>query len=192
MSMDSDSDWEELAMDVVFAKSRRRERRERDAAAKAAVHVAPVRTRKKRKAEEHPRQPLNPDAPRGSKERWLWDHEHSPFWKYVNRRGVRVVGTRAYNKFRRKFRLPLTEVEKLVAEAQSVPAWTDKAAGCGNGRGHARIPLMLKVLAALRVLGKGLDYESVESEAHISLRAVSNSSFRLSSLGWLMSYTSAW
>ena len=34
----------------------------------------------------------------------------------MRRRGVRIVGTRAYNKFRRKFRLPLPMVELLVAD----------------------------------------------------------------------------
>ena len=92
----------------------------------------------------------------------------SPWWKLINRRGVRVEGSRAYCKFRKKFRLPLTEVEKLVAEAQSVKEFKDKPAGVGNGRGHARHPLLLKVLAALRCLAKGTDPDDLEEAAHIS------------------------
>ena len=83
-------------------------------------------------------------------------------------RGVREPGTRAYYKFRRKFRLPLTEVEKIVAEAQKVPEFKDKPAGVGHGRGHGRHPLLLKVLAVLRCLGKGVDVEEVEDGAQIS------------------------
>ena len=32
----------------------------------------------------------------------------------MRRRGVRIVGTRAYNKFRRKFRLPLPMVQQCA------------------------------------------------------------------------------
>ena len=99
--------------------------------------------------------PLNPEEPRGSLDRWRWNPAQSPWWKLLNRRGVRVVGSRAYNKFRRKFRMPLQLVEWLVAEAQKVPEFKDKPAGVGHGRGPPRHPLLIKVLAALRCLAKG-------------------------------------
>ena len=86
----------------------------------------------------------------------------------MRRRGVRIQGTRAYNEFRNKFRLPLTIVEKLVKDAQSVPEFKDKPHGPGNGRGPPRHPLLIKVLAALRVLAKGCDVEMLEDAAHIS------------------------
>ena len=91
----------------------------------------------------------------------------------MRRRGVRIVGTRAYNKFRRKFRLPLPMVEQLVAEAQHVKEFKDKPPGVGHGLGHAHHPLILKVLAALRCLGKGVHVEDVEDAAHISASDVS-------------------
>ena len=112
--------------------------------------------------------PANPDEPVGSRARWTFDPSLSPWWKLMRRPGVRIQGTRAYNKFRRKFRLPLTEVEKLVAEAQTVKQFKDKPPGPGNGRGHARHPLLIKVLAALRCLAKGVDVEDVEDAAYIS------------------------
>ena len=104
----------------------------------------------------------------GDRRRWRLDPDTSPWWKLINRKGVREKDTRAYNKFRRKFRLPLVEVEKLVEEAQSVPEFKDKPPGPGNGRGQPRHPLLIKVLAALRCLAKGVDVEDVEDAAHIS------------------------
>ena len=169
MESDSDEDhWDEVALDMVLHKSRRRRRRE--AAAKAAVEArwTRPRTRKKRKQEEAKRQPRNEDEAEGDLARWRLEPANSPWWKLVERAGVKDKGTRAYNKFRRKFRLPLVEVEKLVAEAQKVPKFKDKPAGPGNGRGPPRHPLLIKVLAALRCLGKGVDVEDVEDAAHIS------------------------
>ena len=71
-------------------------------------HCAPAtRARKKRKREEHKRSPVNEDEPPGKLSRWRFEPEKSPWWRLMERRGVRDVGTRNYLKFRRKFRLPL-------------------------------------------------------------------------------------
>ena len=127
------------------------------------------RARKERKKEEAPRMPRNVgDFPKGDIRLWRLDPATSPWWQLIKKPGVDVVGTRAYNAFRRKFRLPLIEVTKLVDAAQLVEQWTDKETGQGLGRGPARHPLMLKVLAALRCLGKGCDPESQEDGSHIS------------------------
>ena len=48
-------------------------------------------------------------------------------------------------------------VDKLVAEAQSDERFADKPPGYGRGRGPPRHPLLIKVLAALRCLAKGVD-----------------------------------
>ena len=40
--------------------------------------------------------------------------------------------------------------------------------GGGHGRGWPRHPLIMKVLAALRHLGKGDDFESLEDQCQIS------------------------
>ena len=136
---DGEDEWEAFAADVLSWKSRRSERRRRKA---AAAEAAPTeeRKRKQRAREQHKRQPLFPENPKGSKEQWRLQPENSPWWADINRRGVRVKHTRAYNKFRRKFRLPLVEVEKLVARAQSVAAWKDKPSGVGGmGVGQAAI-----------------------------------------------------
>ena len=139
---------------------------------RAATSSPEVRQRQPRKREEFKRRPLNPEEPAGSLARWRWDPDKSPWWRLMRRRGVRIVGTRAYNKFRRKFRLPLPMVELLVAEAQHVNEFKDKPPGVGQGRGHARHPLILKVLAALRCLGKGVGVEDVEDAAHISAQCL--------------------
>ena len=71
-------------------------------------------------------------------------------------------------RFRRKFRVPKAIVDGIVQRAQSVPKWTDKPAGPGHGRGGSRHPLVMKVLAALRRLAKGDDYESLEDASQLS------------------------
>ena len=135
----------------------------------AVAAAAPdTRQRKKRKRETAKRRPVSPEEPVGKVARWRFDPEKSPWWRLVRARGVRNEGTRAYNKFRKKFRLPLTTVEELVQEAQGVRAWKDKPAGAGFGKGHGRHPLLLKVLAALRYLAKGCDPETLEDAACIS------------------------
>lgn len=166
--LDSEDEWNEVAWDILTHKSRRRRRRE--AAAKKAVAAQRVtrRERKKRKVEEAKRQPRNEEEANGKLARWRLDPAKSPWWKLIERNGVRDKGTRAYNNFRRKFRLPLVEVEKLVAEAQTVKDFKDKPFGVGNGRGPPRHPLLIKVLAALRCLAKGVDVEDLEDAAHIS------------------------
>ena len=121
-----------------------------------------LHVRKKRKREEHKRSPVNEDEPPGKLSRWRFEPEKSPWWRLMERRGVRDVGTRNYLKFRRKFRLPLVTVERIVAEAQHVAKWKDKPPGAGNGRGPPRHPLVIKVLAALRHLAKGVDPDDLE------------------------------
>ena len=128
----------------------------------------PQRKRKQRRKEEHKREPHSDNYPPGDIRRYRWDPWQSPWLRLVRKRGVKDVGTRAYNKFRAKFRLPLTVVEELIDKAQAVDVWKDKPAGAGHGRGPARHPLLIKVLAALRCLAKGVDVEGVEDAAHMS------------------------
>jgi hypothetical protein len=166
-SCDSDSDALDDACNAfVLSTSRRKERKRREAA--NVTHTTERTTRKQRVIEEFPRLPVYDEYPKGDMRRYRWDPLKSPWWKHINRAGVRTPGTRASNKFRRKFRLPIAMVEKLVAEAQGVPAFADKPAGAGNGRGPPRHPLLIKVLAALRCLAKGVDVDDVEEVAQIS------------------------
>ena len=60
------------------------------------------------------------------------------------------------------------EVDALMVQAQKVDEWRDKPVGLGHGRGPARHPLILKVLAALRHMAKGLDPDDLEDVARIS------------------------
>ena len=64
--------------------------------------------------------------------------------------------------------MPKVCVDALVHEASKNPKWADKPPGSGHGRGPARAPLLLKVLAALSYLGKGCDMVDLEDLAHIS------------------------
>ena len=65
-------------------------------------------------------------------------------------------------------------VDKLMAAAQRKPEWADKPAGQGNGRGPARHPLILKVLAALNFLAKDQDPDDLEQVARISVSTESD------------------
>ena len=95
--LDSEDEWNEVAWDILTHKSRRRRRRE--AAAKKAVAAQRVtrRERKKRKVEEAKRQPRNEEEANGKLARWRLDPAKSPWWKLIERNGVRDKGTRAYN-----------------------------------------------------------------------------------------------
>ena len=96
------------------------------------------------------------------------DPNKSPWWQLLEHPDVYDENSSAGKKFRHKFRLTRTMVDDLVAEASKVEKWADKEAGPGHGRGPPRHPLILKVLAALRHLGKGMDPESLEDCAQIS------------------------
>ena len=159
-----DSTFWEFAYDIVTSDSLR------DSLLFAVAAATTTKSaRKKRKKEEVPRMPRNVNEyPNGDIRLWRLDPAASPWWQLINKPGVDDVGTRAYNAFRRKFRVPLVEVKKLVDAAQLVKEWADKETGRGQGRGPSRHPLILKVLAALRCLGKGCDPESQEDGAHIS------------------------
>ena len=86
----------------------------------------------------------------------------------INHPDVYDGQSRAGKRWRKKFRLPRVLVDRLVAKADRVPEFADKPAGPGHGRGAARHPLLLKVLASLRMLAKGCDAETVEDAAQIS------------------------
>jgi hypothetical protein len=97
-----------------------------------------------------------------------FDHSRSPWWGLIRHPDVHDETSAAGRRFRRKFRMPKVCVDALVHEASKNPNWVDKPAGAGHGRGPARAPLLLKVLAALSYLGKGCDMVDLEDLAHIS------------------------
>jgi hypothetical protein len=127
------------------------------------------RARKKRKRETNPRAArFGHMFQKGDRRRRVLDSSTSAWWELINHPDVRNPTSWAGQKFRRTFRLPMTEVDKLLAQASRKPEWKDKPKGAGNGRGPPRHPLILKLLAALRHLAKGHDPDDLEDVARIS------------------------
>lgn len=125
--------------------------------------------RKKRKKEERKREGRFADKyPQGDLRRTRLPVESSPWWDLINHADVRDEASPTGMRFRRKFRLPMVLVERIVASAQRVAAFKDKPVGAGHGRGPPRHPLMIKVLAWLRHIGKGSDADELEDAARIS------------------------
>ena len=104
----------------------------------------------------------------GSASRFRLDSSTSPWWELINHRDVWNEASKMGARFRRKFRLPMCIVMRIITRAQKVKEWKDKPGGAGHGRGPARHPLILKVLAALRSMAKGVDAEELEDGARIS------------------------
>ena len=97
-----------------------------------------------------------------------FDHSASPWLELMRHPDVYDESSAAGRRYRRKFRMPKVKVDELVAEASKQSRWADKPPGPGHGRGPARAPLVLKVMAALVYLGKGVDTEDLEDLAQIS------------------------
>ena len=112
-----------------------------------------------------------------------FDHSKSLWWDDLNHPEVYNESSGAGRRFRRKFRVPKVVVDKLVTEASKQPKWGDKPFGPGHGRGPARAPLVLKVLAALVYLGKGAGYEELETLSQVSVPTLQK--FIPSFLKWL-------
>ena len=108
------------------------------------------------------------DFDEGDMRRWRLDADRSPWWAYINHPDVYDESSSAGKRFREKFRLPKVRFDELVAQAQNEPQFADKSGGSGHGKGPPRHPLVLKVCAVLRHLGKGMDPESLEDVAQIS------------------------
>jgi hypothetical protein len=145
------------------------ERRARWAAVNPPVQMCAEQRRKRRKIEERARRGrFEYEYVEGDPARFRLDPSKSPWWADLNHPDVVDETSSAGRKFRHKFRLPYSEFTKLVTEAQKVDKWCDKPTGGGHGRGPGRHPLVLKVLAVLRHLGKGMDPESLEDGAQIS------------------------
>ena len=97
-----------------------------------------------------------------------FDHGKSVWWELIRNPQVADETSAAGRRYRRKFRMPKVKVDELVAEAQKVPKWADKPPGAGHGRGPARAPLVLKVMAALVYLGKAAEFEELEDLSQVS------------------------
>ena len=93
-----DDVWWWVASDASKWRSLSRQRRSKATHERPATPTYP---RKQRAKEQFKRLPANPDEPVGSRARWTFDPSLSPWWKLMRRPGVRIQGTRAYDKFRR-------------------------------------------------------------------------------------------
>ena len=114
------------------------------------------RQMKRRKIETKPRAARYGHLhPKGDQRRRILNHENSSWWELIHHPCVADPTSSTGKKFRRMFRLPWSEVQTLRALADSKPKWADKTAGRGHGRGQARKPLILKVLAALPLYSGG-------------------------------------
>ena len=174
----------------------RRQRRNADAARGAARGEGQWWARRrseKRKIETQPREGrFEYDFDEGDLRRWRLDSDASPWWTLIRHPQVYDESSRAAAKFRAKFRLPRKKVDMLMTQAVAEhPEWADKTLGQGCGRGASRCPLILKVLAVMRHLGKGLDPEAIEDGAHISASTIK--SFIPPFLKWLSTtFYAAW
>ena len=80
--------------------------------------------------------------------------------------------------------MPRSSFDEVVAELQKLRSFKDKSKGMGHGRGPPRHPLQIKVLACLRMLGKGMDYDTVCEGACISEPVIKK--FFLTFIQWLV------
>ena len=144
------------------------------------------RQMKRRKIETKPRAARYGHLhPKGDQRRRILNHENSSWWELIHHPDVFDPTSSTGKKFRRIFRLPWSEVQMLLALADRKPKWAGKTAGRSHRRGHARKPLILKVLAALRHVAKGHDNESLEAESGVSASVLKT--FIPAFLKWLAS-----
>jgi hypothetical protein len=116
--------------------------------------------------------------------KWRHRNEFSIHWNQYSE-ALQEPHGRWGKEFRRRFRLPVLMVKDLVDELDiaAIPGMKEKRAGAAYGRGPPTQPLLLKVLAALRMLGKGIDADSAAWEAQISETTLRK--FRSKFIGWL-------
>ena len=165
----TDSDGAQQPFYGPFTGPTMHERRARWSLLSRRIAGATSSGKKRRKVEEAPRQGrYEYEFDEGDPRRWRLDASKSPWWSDLQHPEVDDETSAAGRRFRHKFRLPYAMAMELVNEAQAVKEFRDKPPGEGGGRGPPRHPLVLKVLAVLRHLGKGMDSESLEDAAQIS------------------------
>ena len=85
------------------------------------------------------------------------------WWRLLKEKRTYNEDSRWGKYFRHKFRVPRRVFDDIVARARLEPQFADKA----KKRGLPKHPLLLKVAAWLRILGKGWDFDTAEEAAHI-------------------------
>ena len=98
------------------------------------------------------------------KKRRLKDPERSVWAEFLKNPEVQDPSTREGKLFRRRFRVPYPLFEKIVAELEELPDFRDRT----DALDRASAPLTLKVLASLRVLGRGECFDTCSELTQIS------------------------
>lgn len=104
-----------------------------------------------------------------------WRHSAEAYDRLWNRARGEHPSQRDAKLFRRRFRVPVEVFERLLRRARSCGhKWATTKAKGDRGRGSWSQPLHLKLLAVLRILGRGLDYDTVSMESGLSEPLVAN------------------
>jgi hypothetical protein len=149
----------------------RRRRARREAASRAAgtplpPGMPPNREASTRRKRRHP-SPWHGDLTSSVKVlQWRHKAEHSKYNQLLEKAQSANCSRRDAKLFRRRFRVPVQVYNVLYARAKTV--FTTKAFGVGHGKGAHAAPLSNKILACLRILGRGLDYDTVAWESGLS------------------------
>jgi hypothetical protein len=93
-----------------------------------------------------------------------WRDPEKSAWAYLLREdGVADPTTLPGKQFRRRFRVPYPFFRDLLKEVEQVPSLKEKK----NGAGKAGSPTYLKLLSALRVLGRGEVFDTCSELSYI-------------------------
>ncbi|CAM9508247.1 unnamed protein product [Pylaiella littoralis] len=106
------------------------------------------------------------------------DYKASFWWNMLASPGLGDPGSREAKVFRRRFRIPhkfFTEVVALVKAKKWFPLRADAA-------GRQCIPVELKVLASLHILGRGNFFDDITQMSHISEPVVQSTFHRFNKL----------
>eukprot|EP00961_Rhodomonas_salina_P007304 98627-Rhodomonas_salina.1 len=91
----------------------------------------------------------------GKKKKQAGDYKLTIWWKLIHHPDVRDPQTRCAKLFRQRFRLPFPMFEDLMARIRAKNWWRE------DPTNKKFIPLELKVLGALRVLGRGVHFDDI-------------------------------
>ena len=99
-------------------------------------------------------------------ERWRLDSSTCGWWKVLRHPDCYDEHTRVGKNFRHLFRVPRKIFDTILEAMRKDPRFHERTEWTRKGpKSH---PLELKLCAALRILGKGWDFETAEEVAHIS------------------------
>ena len=107
---------------------------------------------------------LSEEKPGGQKERRFRrifpraDYEASTWWRMLQVGHVKDPTTRAHEQFRRRFGVPFSVLKEIVEKTETWGIVSERETDCVGNRS---VPLVLKVLGALRMLCKGCAYDAI-------------------------------